>query len=415
MIERITILGGSSVYIPEFVHSLIAHNINAKEIVLFGRPGEKLEIVAAFCERLLKKNGFPAAIVASTDLEEAVRGAKYVLNHIRVGGMMARARDEKLAPEHGMVGDESLGAGGLANALRTLPTVLDYATRIEAVNPDCTFINLTNPMGIVVEALITHTNLNVIGVCDLPGTYIKKIASILERNVADLYVDYVGLNHMGWIQDVRYHDESCMSTVLERIEENGIDGFDHDLIGLFRMIPARDISLYFHADRVLDEQRKRVRGRAEALYDAERQILDLYRDEGLCEVPSLTRARNTPWYEETILPLIDALEGTEPRTLILCVRNDGAIRDLPADCSVEVPVTVSNEGFSPRKVGDSPHFLRGLFGAVKESERRIIQAVHHRSYEYALQALTINPFVPSLEAATAYLDQVIANEGLELR
>jgi len=121
VIERLTILGGSSVYIPEFIQSLISHNLMPKEVVLFGRFGDKLTIVAEFCRRLIHRSGYPAEITTSTDLEEAVADSKYILNHIRVGGMAARVRDEKLPPVMGMIGDESLGAGGVSNALRTLP------------------------------------------------------------------------------------------------------------------------------------------------------------------------------------------------------------------------------------------------------------------------------------------------------
>lgn len=414
MIERIAILGGSSVYIPEFISSVISHNLNVKEIVLLGRPGRKLEIVARFCQRLLDKSGFPAKIIATTDVEEAVKGAKYVLNHIRVGGMRARIRDEKLPPRQGLIGDETLGAGGLANALRTLPVVFDLTHKVEQINPDCTFINLTNPMGVVVEALIKYSKLRVIGVCDLPATYIKKVAHVLHRDPADLYVDFIGINHLGWIQDVRLNGKSCMGKVLDKIEGHQEDGFDYALIDLFRMIPTRTVSLFFHYDEILKKQRTCARYRAEMLYENEQQILKLYQNEHLCEVPELTRERNAVWYEETIVPLIEALESPSSRTLVLCVRNDGAIRDLPRDSSVEVPVEVGNKTFKPRKIGSCPHFLKGLFQAVKESDRLIVEAAYHKSYEYALQALTINPLVRSVDAARRYLDRVIRDEKLEL-
>lgn len=414
MIERIAILGGSSVYIPELILSIISHNLNVKEVVLVGREGPKLKLVARFCQRLLNKSGFPATIVETTDAAEGVAGAKYVLNHIRVGGMSARVRDEKLPPKQGMIGDESLGAGGFANAMRTLPVVMALARQIEEVNPETTFINLTNPMGICVEALIKYSKLNVIGVCDLPGGYIKKMAEILRQDVSELTIDYIGLNHMGWIQDIKVDGRSTMGRVLERLENEKDDGFDNALIELFRMIPTRTTSLYFHQDEILKRQQACARFRAEVLHEAEQQILKLYHDESLCEVPELTRARNAVWYEETIIPLIVAMEGKKEKDTILCVRNDGAIRDLPDDCSVEIPVQVSKKGIKPRKVGNCPRFLRGLFQSIKESDRLTVEAVRHKSYECALQALTINPLVPSLDAAKKFLDRIVREEHLEL-
>lgn len=409
------ILGGSSVYIPEFVLSLISHNLHFNEIVLYARPGPKLDLVAGFCQRLVDKSGFPTKIIPSTDLEESVTGAKYVLNHIRVGGMRARIRDEKLPPKFGMVGDESLGAGGVANALRTLPVVLDYAERIEAVNPDCVFINLTNPMGAVVEALLKSTKLNVVGVCDLPGEFIRRVANVLARDPGEFYFDFIGINHLGWIQDVRKGKTSYMHQILESIESHQEDGFDYELINLYRMVPTSTVGLFYHTDRILKEQKRLAKFRGEVLHEAEQHILKLYKDKKLKTIPPEARMRNTPWYEETITPLIQALESPAGRTLVLCVRNGGAIRDLPESCSVEVPVDVNAEAIKPHKVGSCPRFLRPLFLSLKESERCTIEAVRHKSYEAALQALVANPLVPSVDAARQYLDRVVRDEALALR
>ncbi len=414
MIERITILGGSSVYTPEFVLSAISHNINVREIVLVGNKEKKLKTVADFCQRLLDKSGFPAKIIATRDLAEGVKGAKYVLNNIRVGGMRARLRDEKLPPKYGMIGDENLGAGGFANAMRTLPFIFEQARQIEEINPDCYFINLTNPMGIVVEALVKHSALKVVGVCDLPRQYLKKVAEVLHQHPEDLWVDYIGINHVGWIQDVRIDKRSYMAKVLEKIERNKDDGFDADLVSLFRMIPTSTSAAFFHRDNILKKQKACARFRAEVLQEAEQQILHLYEDKHLCEIPDLTRERNAIWYEETIVPLIEALESREQKNLILCVHNGESIRDLPENCSVEVPVKVSNRGLKPRKVGSCPRFLKGLLLSVKESERLTIEAVRHKSYEGALQALAVNPMVPSIDAAKRFLDKLIKDEKLEL-
>ncbi len=414
MIERIAILGGSSVYIPEFILSLISHNVNVKEVVLIGRDGPKLPLVAAFCQRLMDKSGFPARILGTTDVCEGVRNAKYVINHVRVGGMPARQRDEELPPKFGMIGDETLGAGGCANALRTLPVVLEHAELIEQTNPDVTFINLTNPTGIIVEALSKYSRLRVLGVCDLPGKYVRRVSELLRVAPEELQVDYIGLNHIGWIQDVKVDGKSRMDRVLDQLEHCKDDGFDHELVELFRMIPTNTVGLFFHQDAILKKQLACARSRAEILYEAEQQILKLYDDPSLTEIPELTRARNAIWYEETIVPLLQALEEKQDRECILCIKNEGAVRDLPDDCSVEVPVRASKQGIEPRRLGDCPRFLKGLFHSVKESDRLTVEAVKHRSYECALQALTINPLVSSLDAARAFLDRIIKEESIEL-
>ena len=144
------------------------------------------------------------------------------------------------------------------------------------------------------------------------------------------------------------------------------------------------------------------------------RILKLYEDEHLNEVPDLTRQRNAIWYEETILPLIEALEDDNEHPIIVCARNDGCIRDLPDNSSVEFSALVSKNGVNAQKVGSLPRFLKGVFLVTKESDRLTVEAVRHRSREYALQALTINPFVPSFETARTYLDRIIKDEHIEL-
>lgn len=414
MIDRITILGGSSVYTPEFIVSAISRNLNVKEIVLFGREGPKLNIVGKFCQRLLDKSGFPITIVCTTDIAEAVKGAQYILNGIRVGGMKARIRDEKNPPRFGMVGDESLGAGGFANAMRTLPVVFRLAEAIERVNPDAVFINVTNPMGVVVEGLTKYTKLKVIGTCDLPDTCIRSLAEVLGCQAHDLWADYIGLNHVGWIQDLHLDGRSCMAYLLDKIERHKEDGFDHALIELFRMIPVRTVSLFYRQDEFVKKQRACSVFRSEGLHEAEEQILKLYQSDHLGEVPELTRERNAIWYDQNVVPLIEALESRVVRTHILCVRNNGAIRDLPEDASVEIPVAVSKKGLQPHAVGNCPRFLKGMFSAIKESDRLAVEAVRHKSYECALQSLTINPLVPSVSVARKYLDHLVMTEPLEL-
>lgn len=414
MIGRITVLGGSSVYTPEFILSVISHNVNVKEIVLVGRRKRKLDIVSQFCQRLLDKSGFPIKILGTCDVAEGVAGAKYILNHIRVGGMRARLRDEKVPLRFGMIGSENRGAGGFTNAMRIVPVLIENARIIERVNPEVTFINLSNPMGVVVEALAKYSRLNVIGVCDLPNIYLGKIAKLLHQSQEDLWVDYFGMNHMGWIQDIKIRGRSCMSQMLEKLEKVNEDGFDGELIRLFRMVPTKTASLYFRQNEILKLQRPEARFRAEVLQEAEQQILKLYEDRNLCEVPDLTHERKAVWYDDTILPLIDAVEGRKETEVVLCVRNGQSIRNLPEDCSVEIPVGVSNRGLKPRQVGSCPRFLQGLFAAIKESDRLTIEAAIHRSYDLALQALTINPLVPSFDVARRFLDHVAKEEKLEL-
>src|SRR5205807_5863568 len=135
-------------------------------------------------------------------LEEAAAGADVVLNSIRVGGIAGRARDERIAIEHGLAGQETTGPAGAAMALRTIPVTLQHARTVERVAPAAWFINFTNPAGLITQALQQHTGLRVIGICDTPIELFHKIAEAAGEAPAEMEFDYAGLNHLGWVRRV---------------------------------------------------------------------------------------------------------------------------------------------------------------------------------------------------------------------
>ncbi|HDP35231.1 MAG TPA: hypothetical protein ENN29_09005, partial [Candidatus Hydrogenedentes bacterium] len=314
-----------------------------------------------------------------------------------------------------MIGSDCLGAGAVINALRTLPVVFEFARIIEEVNPRAFFINLTNPVGILVEALYRHYSLKVAGINDLPAVYHRKIADMLGRPPHKIHLNYLGLHDMGWIQDVKAGGASRMRQVLDLVAKSDDADYDHSLVDLFHLIPTRHAGLYFHRNEALKYQQSCARFRSQLLQDAEKRILRLYANPALNSIPDLTRQRNALWYEYTLVPLLEALEKPKATTMALCVQNQGAVSDLPEKCSVEVPVSVNNKGFKAVRVGLLPRFLKGFFCAVKESDRLAIEAARHHSYECALQALIVNPFVPSIDKAREYLERAIRQDKLELR
>ena len=110
----------------------------------------------------------PVGVTWGTDLAEGVRGADFVVSQIRVGGMAARHRDELLGREFGLIGQETVGVGGFANALRTIPVALEPAATMAREAPDAMLLNFTNPAGLVTEALCRHTDVPTIGLCNVP-------------------------------------------------------------------------------------------------------------------------------------------------------------------------------------------------------------------------------------------------------
>ena len=202
--SKVSIIGGGGVRTPLLIHGLLQaqQTLKSSEIVLFDASQERAEIMAALGQEISNKLGVEIRLSTTTSLESAVEGSSFVLSSVRIGGMSARARDERTAIENGLAGQETTGPGGVAMALRTVPVALAHARVVERLAPKAWFINFTNPAGLITHALNQHTNLRVVGICDTPAELFHRIAQALGVAPAETQCEYAGLNHLGWVRRV---------------------------------------------------------------------------------------------------------------------------------------------------------------------------------------------------------------------
>ncbi len=165
---KVTVIGGGSTYTPELIEGFIRYydELPVREICLMDISTERLEIVGGLVERML--DPLPVKVVCTTNRQEAITGADFVVSQMRIGGLAARALDEQLPLKYQVLGQETTGPGGFAKALRTIPVMLDVARDIACYAPEAWLINFTNPAGLIVEAIVRHTSTRVIGLCNVP-------------------------------------------------------------------------------------------------------------------------------------------------------------------------------------------------------------------------------------------------------
>ncbi len=163
----VTIIGGG-VWVAALVEQLlVAIKEQALEIRLVARDPDRLGIIADYCRRI-SINRANWRILTQT-LDAALDGADICVLLLRVGGSAARQLDENFPRRFGLAGDEGLGAGGYANALRTLPTMSTIARKLAAASPDVIAVNLVAPLGMTTRVLLEQ-GLNAVGLCELPIT-----------------------------------------------------------------------------------------------------------------------------------------------------------------------------------------------------------------------------------------------------
>ncbi|TLS44644.1 6-phospho-beta-glucosidase [Streptomyces montanus] len=426
---KLTILGGGGFRVPLVYGALLGDRAEGRvtDVVLHDLDAGRLSAVArVLSEQAAGVPGAPA-VTATTDLDEALRGADFIFSAIRVGGLEGRAADERIALAEGVLGQETVGAGGIAYGLRTVPVAVDIARRVARLAPDAWLINFTNPAGLVTEAMSRHLGHRVIGICDSPVGLGRRIARILGANPREAWIDYVGLNHLGWVRGLRVAGRDELPRLLA----------DPDLLGSFEegklfgaewlrslgAIPNEYLHYYYfnrEAVRAYQEAEKTrgafLRDQQERFYEAMKRpdaaalaTWDNTRAEREATYMSESRAAAgagereaddlSGGYEKVALALMRAIARDERTTLILNVRNQGTLSVLDADAVIEVPCLVDANGAHPVAVDPLPDHATGLVCAVKAVEREVLAAAESGSRTTAVKAFALHPLVDSVNVA----------------
>ncbi|MEU1185389.1 6-phospho-beta-glucosidase [Streptomyces sp. NPDC005820] len=426
---KLTILGGGGFRVPLVYGALLGDRAEGRvtEVVLHDLDDSRLYAVARVLDE--QAAGIPGAptVTATTDLDEALRGADFIFSAIRVGGLQGRADDERVALAEGVLGQETVGAGGIAYGLRTVPVAVDIARRVARLAPDAWLINFTNPAGLVTEAMSRHLGDRVIGICDSPVGLGRRIARVLGANPQDAWIDYVGLNHLGWVRGLRIAGRDELPRLLAdpdllgSFEEGKLFGVDW--LRSLGAVPNEYLHYYYFNREAVRAYQQAEKTRGAFLREQQAHFYEEMRDPGAAALSAWDRTRAereatymaenretagagerdaddlSGGYEKVALALMRAIARDERTTLILNVRNQGTLSALDADAVIEVPCLVDANGAHPVAVDPLPGHATGLVCAVKAVEREVLAAAESGSWATAVKAFALHPLVDSVNVA----------------
>jgi 6-phospho-beta-glucosidase len=439
---KVTLIGGGGVRSPLVIFGVneSSRHLGVDEMVLYDLDAERAKAMCELGKALVAREGGALRLRASSNIADAVEGADFVLTAIRVGGIKARAIDERIAIENGYPGQETTGPGGVAMGLRTASVAIEYARVVERLSPDAWLINFTNPAGLITQAISHHTGVRVIGICDTPTELFHRIALALGAPPEEVRCDYVGLNHLGWIRRVTLRGEDVTAKLLASDEALAslyqAKLFDFDLIRSLGLIPTEYLFFYYSRRRALANQIAAGATRGEEILQLNSDLFGQLAasiaagrpEEALATYVDYLNQRSGSYmkleasagtafdkshaltedpfrvatgYHRIALDVINALRSDEPRRIVVNVRNHGAISDVEYEDVVEAPCAISKHAVVPEKCGSLPEDVRGLVLAVKAYERAAIQAAVTGSAEYARKAMLLYPAIgegePSVE------------------
>jgi 6-phospho-beta-glucosidase len=415
---KVAVVGGGSTYTPELVDGIarLQHLIDVDELVLTDPAEDRLALVGGMSQRIFAKYGSSGLVTFTTDLDEALAGAAIVLIQLRVGGQAARAIDETLPLQCGLVGQETTGVGGLAKALRTVPVILEIAERIsQLAAKDAWIIDFTNPVGIVTRALLEH-GYRAVGLCNVAIGNQRTVSRLLGVEPDDVQLDHVGLNHLTWTRQVLVDGQDRLPELLDTSADALADrsGLPAELLRRLRVWPSYYLRYFYEHDQAVEEQRSKP-SRAEDVAKIERQLLEIYADPAVDEKPALLEQRGGAYYSEAAVHLMASLITDRGDVQVVNVRNDGTLPFLADEAVVEVPARVGRQGPVPRVPAPVAPLLAGLISHVSAYEELALEAAIHGGRERVFQALLAHPLIGQHDLADKMTDLLIAANRDHLR
>ncbi|MGW3666776.1 6-phospho-beta-glucosidase [Streptomyces sp. NPDC005141] len=431
---RLTILGGGGFRVPLVYGALLGDRAEGRvtRVVLHDLDAGRLSAVARVLAEQAAGDPDAPEVTVTTDLDEALRGADFVFSAIRVGGLEGRAADERVALDQGVLGQETVGAGGIAYGLRTVPVAEDIARRVARLAPDAWVINFTNPAGMVTEAMSRHLGDRVIGICDSPVGLGRRIAKVLGADPREAWIDYVGLNHLGWVRGLRVAGRDELPRLLAdpgllgSFEEGKL--FGPEWLQSLGAVPNEYLHYYYFNRETVRAYQEADKTRGAFLRDQQAGFYDEMKSPDAAALTAWDRTRAereatymaenrdaagagerdaddlSGGYEKVALALMRAIARDERTTLILNVRNRGTLSVLDNEAVIEVPCLVDANGAHPVTVDPLPGHATGLVCAVKAVEREVLSAAESGSRATAVKAFALHPLVDSVNVARALVD-----------
>lgn len=455
---KLALIGGGSVRTYYFVESLLkfCDRLQITDLYVMDNDPIKLEIFGGFAVYLAEHSDAKLNVVLTGDLKTAVKDADFVVTTVRAGKDEMRCRDERIALNYGIIGQETTGAGGYAYATRSIPAMLEICKTIkEYAKQGVITFNFTNPSGLVTQAM-HDAGYEVIGICDNATGIKMDLSEALHVGAGDMYVRVYGLNHLSWADRVEIGGHDILPELLKR--DNFVDNFhqfayyDKDLIRTIKKIPNGYLYYFYHREKALANIQASSQTRGESIHAInERMMAELTKMDVHTQAKEMIEVYRRYMHEregsymqmetggmkhpaeinvrELGIPELDAVHGSQeiyegyagvafnyiesvvnnkPIDLALCVPNRGAIAGLEDDDVVEVTCIVDKNGARPVNIGQMPEDEYLLTRMIKRYEKLTVAAVREKSLELGTMALMQHPLVGSYSLAKELVKEYAA-------
>ncbi len=415
---KIVTIGGGSSYTPELIEGFIKRykELPIRELWLVDieEGKEKLEIIGALARRMVKKANLPMDIHLTLNRREALVDADFVTTQFRVGQLDARVLDERIPAKHGMLGQETIGAGGVFKALRTVPVIFDIINDMKELCENAWLINFTNPVGVVSEAVYRYAEFDrYIGLCNVPLHMTTCFSKTLNVPAKDLIPYFAGLNHMSYVLSVFYKHKDKLPLIIEKMNDPKTTQefpWNYEFIKELGVFPSSYLKYYYHNHETFNQFMSDYQlsmTRAEVVKKLEESLFEKYKDIHLDVKPKELENRGGAHYSDVACSIISSLYNDKRDYQVVNTINNGHITDLPDGCAIEITCRITKDGPVPVHIGRLPVQIRGLIQSLKAFEELLVDAIYEKNLKKALLALQIHPSTTSIAISEKVFDELV--------
>jgi len=408
---KIVIIGAGSGFGGRLSIDILSREpLQDSTICLCDINAEGLEQVAGYVQRTIDANELPARVVASTDREELLGGADFVVTSVSVGGGAywgyPFAHEKGIPLKYGI--DQSvadtIGPGGVFRFLRTAPTQLEFCRDMERLCPDALLLNHTNPMSMLTWVHSAASSVRNVGLCHSVQGTSKQLAKAIGAPYEEVTYWVAGINHQAWFLEFRHNGEDAYPRLREAMEE--AETFAGDAVrfemmrqfGWFVTESSHHMSEYVPYFRRTRELRDRYGLKTRPVSMEPPRKRAWMKDTGVGDAPVGRLVRS----HEYTTGIMEAMVTNTPYCFNGNVMNDGLVTNLPDGCCVEVPCLVDALGVHPCHVGDLPPQCAAINRSNIAVHELAARAILDRDREAAFHAVALDP----LTAAVAGLREI---------
>lgn len=444
---KLALIGGGGIRAPEFVRGALvfAAQLDLQELWLMDLEAERLALIGPLCETIVRRAGSPFRLYQTTDLDAALRDASMIVTTIRVGFEQGRVLDEQIALRLGVLGQETTGPGGMGMALRSIPALVEIASRAEALAPKAWTFNFTNPAGLVTQALHDSGFRRIVGICDSANTAQHAVAHWLGLEAAAVKTEVFGLNHLSWARRAWVKGKDVLPDLLADpafINGTHLRFFGPEVVQRLGMFLNEYLYYFYFRDEALARigAEEQTRGQEIMALNADlfAGLRELTPEAALDAYDAYNRRRNASYMayaepdpatrhqaglgnREPANAALDSVDGyagvalrtglallqDQPLRIALNVPNEGTIAGMQPGDVVEVTCEVDGRGIRPVFIGAVPEGPYLLMRAVKQYERLLVEAIRRCDRALAVEALVAHPLVGSYAIAHKLVDQYL--------